>query len=125
MCNQVCPTRCLSDISPATLGECRGWVDRADGLTLPVRVALQALPLCLELLHVPSSSGGLQGGMWQAAPGTQCPEVGRVRLTSADTSFLSVDSRAPPSSWGSVDQACSLLTLHIPSGIGSQQTHSQ
>lgn len=64
MCNQVSPTRCLSDVSPVTLGECRGWVDRADGLTLLVSVALQALPLCLELLNVPPSSGGLQGGTW-------------------------------------------------------------
>lgn len=68
MCNQVCLTRCLSDVSPGTLGECRGWVDKADGLTLPVTVALQALPLCLELPNLPSSSGGLQGGTWQAVP---------------------------------------------------------
>lgn len=63
MFNQLCPTRCLSDVSPGTLAECRRWADSADRLTLPIIVDLQALPLGSEFLNLPSSSGVCREGL--------------------------------------------------------------
>ena len=80
MFNQPCPTRCLSDVRPGTLGECRGWADSADRLTLPITVDLQALPLGSELLNLSSSSGVCREGLGRLCQGTQCPRVSRVQL---------------------------------------------
>lgn len=64
-------------------------------------MCLQALGVCRE-------------GPGRLRQGTQCPEVGRVQPGPALTPASSPSTHgAPPSSWGSVDQACSLLSIPL------------